>query len=62
MKLENSYFMKDPCNDGETINPPSKTCLLGSPWLSKIGHSMMAGEILNKNIKIVSSDNFHPAP
>lgn len=62
LKLENSYFMKQPCNDGADVNPPSKTCLTGSPWLSLYAHNIMAGDIANKNIIVVSSDNFHPAP
>jgi hypothetical protein len=33
MKLENSYYFKDPCYSHTLINEVTPSCLGGSPWV-----------------------------
>lgn len=53
--------MKKMCNSGTTVNVEAPDCLKGSPYINQFSSLQMAGEILNKNIKVVNDDNFHIA-
>lgn len=58
MKLENSYYFKDPCNSQTLINQVTPKCSKGSPWVVANAQKIMGGD-LPKNVKLVTDDNFH---
>ena len=55
--------MKPACYSSEEINPESKICLTGSPWVSNTAHNMMADDTHFKdpNVRMISHDEFHRA-
>lgn len=59
MKMENSYYFKDPCNSQTLINQVRPDCLKGSPWVEQYAQKIMGGDLENKNVKISTEDNFH---
>lgn len=44
MEIEGYYQLKPACYTKETINPESKICLSGSPWVTSIAHNLMADD------------------
>jgi len=60
MKLEGYYNLKKPCYTSPLVNLEDPTCLHGSPWNAANAERIMAGSFDdNKNISIVTDDNFH---
>ena len=47
MKLEGAAFMKPPCNDNPEVNPESRTCMHGSPWIQQYGLVPWVGHSVN---------------
>lgn len=59
IELEGSYIMKDACYTSDDVNPPSNTCLHGSPWMSNVAVKTLVGEFENSEISLEADDNFH---
>lgn len=51
--------MKDACYSSDDVNPPSNTCLHGSPWMSQYAVKTLVGEFENSKISLENDDNFH---
>jgi len=58
MKLENSYYLRDPCYSQTLINQVRPDCSKGSPWVEMNGQRIMGGD-LPSGVKISTEDNFH---
>mmetsp|Transcript_6869 Transcript_6869/g.9062 ORF Transcript_6869/g.9062 Transcript_6869/m.9062 type:complete len:323 (-) Transcript_6869:447-1415(-) len=59
IEMEGSLIMKEACYDEEDVNPPSNTCLHGSPWISETAVKTLVGTLEKSNISIEVDDNFH---
>lgn len=59
MEMEGSYALKDPCYTSDDINPPSDTCLHGSPWMAEHAVKTFIGEFEKPNVSLSVDDNFH---
>lgn len=59
IEMEGSLIMKDACYSNEDVNPESKTCLHGSPWLSETAVKTLVGSFEKSNISMEVDDNFH---
>lgn len=58
MELEGNYNLKPPCYSHQLIDPSSKTCTSGSPWIDQHAQLTMAGPLAN-HITLSNQDNFH---
>lgn len=63
MLMEGYEQFKPPCYDSNIVNPVSKLCSAGSPWVTQVAHNMMADDhhFKNMNVKFVNHDEFHRA-
>lgn len=63
MEQEGYYQLKPACYNSETVNPDSKICLSGSPWVTNVAHNMMADDTHFKDpqVKMINHDEFHRA-
>lgn len=59
IEMEGSYIMKDACYSSDDVNPPSNTCLHGSPWVAEHAVNILVGSFDNSKISIAVDDNFH---
>lgn len=61
MVLEGFNKMKPDCDSDTMVNPPSKTCLTGSPWVKDHVIPALVGSFENPLISVANDDNFHGA-
>lgn len=59
IELEGSLIMKDACYADPDVNPPSNTCLHGSPWVAQTAVKTLVGSLPNSKISIEVDDNYH---